>query len=437
MKIKRLFLLYILFYFTSSLCFAQENEMRFKLNEEGSQYIKFTFLNQTWLRYNKSNPGTRVNAEPKHETVDIGLRRTRMQLFGQISSRVFFYTQFGMNNFNYLAQNAGNRKLQAFFHDALAEYLVFEGSRKLVIGGGLTILNGLSRFSQPSIGSILTLDVPVFAQATVDQTDEFSRKLSIYARGQVGNLDYRVALSDPFPIQTNGQPNAIMSRRATFSRVGHSKQYQGFFTWNFWEKEPHTTPYMAGTYLGKKKVLNLESGIIAQPDATWTRKGNDTLYHNLLLWSVAAYLDKPINDNGAAISAYCGFFYTDYGPFYYRNNGIMNPANAGGGTNGPGNSYPMFGTGNVLYLQGGYKFKDGLLGKNGTLLPYFSVQNSQFHFFNDPVFVYDIGINWLIKGHNSKLSLDYQSRPVFTNVGIDREVTSRKPSVILQYQVFL
>ena len=40
--------------------------------------------------------------------------------------------------------------------------------------------NGLSRFSQPSIGTIVTMDVPVFAQATVDQTDEFSRKLSVY-----------------------------------------------------------------------------------------------------------------------------------------------------------------------------------------------------------------------------------------------------------------
>ena len=32
-------------------------EMKLKLNEDGSQYIKATLLNQIWLRYNQSNPG--------------------------------------------------------------------------------------------------------------------------------------------------------------------------------------------------------------------------------------------------------------------------------------------------------------------------------------------------------------------------------------------
>ncbi|MFM7429181.1 MAG: hypothetical protein ACKO1F_04700 [Flammeovirgaceae bacterium] len=38
--------------------------------------------------------------------------------------------------------------------------------------------------------------------------------------------------------------------------------------WNFFDKESHVTPYMTGTYLGKKKVLNLEAGIISQKNAT-------------------------------------------------------------------------------------------------------------------------------------------------------------------------
>jgi hypothetical protein len=330
---------------------AQNREIRYNLNEEGNEYIKFTFLNQTWVRWNQSNPGTLVNNSPAANTLDIGLRRTRMQLFGQISPRIFFYTQFGMNNFNYLSQNVGNRKLQAFFHDALAEYSVFESKNYLKLGGGLTITGGLSRFSHPSIGTIATLDVPVFAQVTVDQTDQFARKLSVYARGQVGPLDYRVSLSDPFPIQTNGQPVPKISENATFAAKGHSKQYQAFVIWNFLDKEPHTTPYMTGTYLGEKSVLNLEAGIIAQPNATWTANATDTSYHNMLLWSVAAFLDKPLSENKSAINAYLGYFNTNYGPGYIRNNGIMNPANGSNGSSfsGAGNAYPMFGTGNVIY----------------------------------------------------------------------------------------
>ena len=36
------------------------NELKLNLNDEGSHYIKATFLNQIWLRYNDSNPGTHV-----------------------------------------------------------------------------------------------------------------------------------------------------------------------------------------------------------------------------------------------------------------------------------------------------------------------------------------------------------------------------------------
>ena len=66
------------------------DELKLKLNEDGSHYIKATILNQVWLRYNDSNPGTTVLGDPTSETFDIGLRRTRLQLYGQITDRVFF-----------------------------------------------------------------------------------------------------------------------------------------------------------------------------------------------------------------------------------------------------------------------------------------------------------------------------------------------------------
>lgn len=417
------------------------NELKLNLNEEGSHYIKATFLNQVWLRYNDSNPGTRVLNEPASQTFDIGLRRTRFQLYGQVTDRVFFYFQFGQNNFNYLSQNAGNRKMQAFFHDALGEYRVTKGNEKLILGGGLTIANGLSRFSQPSIGTIMTMDVPVFAQATVDQTDEFSRKLSVYARGQLGKLDYRLVLSDPFPITTNGQPAPALSTNATFSQRGHEKQYQGFFIYNFFDKEPHTTPYMTGTYLGKKKVLNLEAGFITQGKATWTREGIDTTYHTMNLWSAALFYDAPVNtEKGTALNAYAGYFNYDFGPGYLRYNGIMNPASSVSGpypAGSQGNAFPMFGTGKVWYTQVGYLMKKDLLGEgNGTLMPYASLQSAKYDRLDKQMNVYDLGVNWLIKGHTSKITLDYQSRPYFEQQGTGINRAGRKSQVVMQYQIF-
>lgn len=415
-------------------------DLKLNLSKDGSKYIKATFLNQTWLRWNESNPGTTVNGAPMDNTLDIGLRRTRMQLFGQLTDHVFFYTQYGMNNFNLLSQNAGNRKLQAFFHDALGEYKVFKKNNALKIGGGLTITAGLSRFTQPSIGSIMTTDVPVFLQATVDQTDEFARKLSVYARGQVGKFDYRIALSDPFPIQTNGAPVPAISNNATFTPYGHTKQLQGFFIWNFFDVEGHTTPYMTGTYLGEKKILNLEAGAIYQKNASWrTNAIGDTVYDNMLLWSVAAFLDMPIQNNKYAVSAYAGYFSTDYGANYIRNNGIMNPANGSvdpTAFSGGGNSYPMFGTGTSIYAQLGFRLPNDLFKENGTLLPYVSYRTSNYDRLKAPVNVWDAGVNWLINKHNAKLSLNYQLRTVFVQQA-NGDVTAggNAGSAWLQYQV--
>ncbi len=417
-------------------------ELKLNLNEDGSHYLKATFLNQVWLRYNESNPGTLVLNQPTSQTFDIGLRRTRFQLYGQLSDRVFIYFQFGQNNFNYLSQNQGNRKIQAFFHDALGEYRVSKASEKLILGGGLTITNGLSRFSQPSIGTIATMDVPVFGQATVDQVDQFSRKLSVYARGQLGKFDYRVILSDPFPVATNGAALPALSNNATFAQEGHHKQYQGFFMWNFFDKESHVTPYMTGTYLGKKKVFNLEAGFITQKDATETSPdgGVTKEFHNMRLWSVAAFYDAPVNtETGTAWNAYLGYFNYDYGPGYLRYNGIMNPASSvqpGNPAGSQGNAFPMFGSGNVFYAQVGYLMKKDLLGEgNGTLMPYISMQSAKYDRLDKQMNVMDAGINWLIKGHGSKISLDYQSRPNYNQQGTELIRSSRKGQVVLQYQI--
>lgn len=425
------------------------DEMKLNLNDDGSHYLKWTFMNQAWFRFNDSNPGTTVLKESAKQTFDIGLRRTRIQFYGQISDHVFFYTQFGQNNFNFLSQNAGNRKLQAFFHDVLSEYKIWKGHDWLKLGGGLTIANGLSRFSQPSVGTIMTLDVPVFAQATVDQTDEFSRKLSVYARGQVGKFDYRVVLSDPFPITTNGQTPPTISNNATFAQTGHHKQYQGFFMYNFLDKEGHATPYMTGTYLGKKKVFNLEAGFITQKNATETGTPNAITpgqidnheFHNMNLWSVALYYDTPLNtEKGTALSAYAGYFDLNYGPGYLRYNGIMNPAD--GIVGGPGvgasqgNAFPMFGTGQVIYSQVGYLLKKDLLGDVGTLMPYASIMSADYTRLQDRMTVWDVGVNWLIKGHQSKISLDYQNRPVYANQAGELVKTSTRGQLVMQYQVF-
>ena len=425
-------------------------ELKYKFNETGTHYFQATFLNQVWLRNNQSLPNTMVDGLLENNTFDIGLRRTRMQLFGQLTDKVFVYFQFGMNNFNSQYNYTSNRKQSAFFHDALCEYKVTE-SNALKLGGGLTIANGLSRFSQPSIGTIATLDVPVFAQTTVDQTDIFSRKLSFYARGQVSKFDYRVILSDPFPITSNGAAAPDISKNATFSPLGHHLQQGGYLMYQFFDHEGHTTPYMTGTYLGTKKVFNVAVGGIFQKNATW-RKGtaSDTVYDNLNLFCVESFLDVPLNkEKNTALNAYAGYFHTDYGKNYLRMNGIMNPATNSKQVGlvkdaGPmyGNAIPMFGTGNVFYAQVAYLMSQNILKNGAQLLPYLSLNHSSYKRLNDKgMSTVNIGVNYLMKGHKAKLTLDWMNRPnvILTQVNGNDEVNigNRLNTITLQYQIFL
>jgi len=432
----------------------EKEALKYNLNDDGSHYFQATFLNQVWLRYNESNSGTTIMGKAANETFDIGLRRTRIQLFGQITDKVFVYFQFGQNNFNsmYASSPAGNRKFAAFFHDALCEYKITK-KNQLKLGGGLTIANGLSRFSQPSIGSILTLDVPVFAQATVDQTDEFSRKLSVYARGQIYKFDYRFSLSDPFPITSNGSAVPAISQNSSFATLGHHKQYQGYLMYQFFEHEGHTTPYMTGTNLGKKKIFNIAGGLIYQKNALWNRtQTGDTSFSNMMLWNVESYLDIPVNkEKGTAVSAYVGYFNYNFGKNYLRYNGIMNPANGSVApdliaSNAFGNAFPMFGTGEIIYSQLGFLLSKNLLGeKNGQLLPYVSLMSADFDRLrtrtkvNTLTNVFDIGLNWLMNGHKAKFTIDYQLRPEFyldINGNTTRSGKS-KNGIIFQYQIFI
>jgi hypothetical protein len=425
---------------------ADKDALKFNLNADGSHYFQFNVLNQTWVRFNENNPGTTVENKLKDNSFDIGLRRTRFQIYGQLTDKVFIYFQFGMNNFNSQFNTGSNRKLHAFFHDALCEYKVSKGNQ-LKLGGGLTIANGLSRFSQPSVSSIMTMDVPVFAQSTVDQTDEFSRKLSIYARGQVGKFDYRFILSDPFPISSAGNNGNLSPQSfSTFSNYGHTLQQQGYIMYQFFEHENHTTPYMTGTYLGKKKIFNIAVGGIFQKDAMWKWKApNDTAYQDMKLFAVESFLDMPLSSKHDAISAYAGFFNTDYGTNYLRYNGLMNPANGRSlmpinylTGQGPtfGNAYPMFGTGQVIYTQLGYLFPEGKKTKS-RFMPYATFTTAKFdQLQKKQMNVYNAGINCLINGHKSKFTLDWQNRPTYEIVAGGLKNGPRKNSVVLQYQIF-
>lgn len=402
------------------------------LNESGSNYIKLTGLFQGWVRSMDYNPGSQVFGYDKTAGTDIGIRRYRVQLYSQLTDKIFFYSQFGENNINSIS----DRKTGFFVHDAYGQYDV---NKYISIGTGLSGWSGLSRFSSPSVGSLTGIDAPLFLQTTNDVTDQFLRKFSVFAKGKIGKLDYRIALAQPMAIQkTTGYTATPASTTAAFSPEPAKMQTNAYIMYQFKDQESNLTSYTTGTYLGKKKVFNIGTGLIYQKDAMWLlNNAGNTTHHNMFHIAGDVYYDAPVGSKGEAVSFYGNFTHYDFGHNYLRNSGVMNPATGTTSTNtllnAAGNAFPMYGTGNVLYAQAAYKLKDNLIGKT-TLMPYVSLQHANYERLNKSMAFYDVGINWLLAGHNSKFTVAYQNRPVYDTAG---DLTTRKGAFIAQYQVFI
>lgn len=441
MRIVRLCLLVLGIWLLNANATSQSTvELKHYLNKDSTEYVKLTFLNQTWVRYAQNNPGSTVNGQAQNETFDIGLRRTRLQFYGRTSAHSFFYLQVGQNNFNYLSA----RKTGLFIHDALGEIIA---NKHFGMGAGLTAWTGFSRFSSPGIASIMALDAPLFLQATNDANDQFLRKLSVYAKGKFGKLDYRLIASKPFQFTSSTLYNAssMISDNSQISPMPPMMQGSGYVSYQFIDQESNELPYQVGTYLGKRKVLNVGAGAQYQHNAMWYTLKGDTLKHNMLLCAVDVYYDAPLRaDKGDAISIYAVATCYDFGKNYIRNVGPMNTTdgiNSNGVFSGTGVGFPMIGTGESVYLQVGYlSTKLSQTKEFGKLLPYFSAQVSRYQSLESPMVFFDAGCSWYLDASRTKLTCSVQNRPVYQKTNLTEgsnyiHEIKRLCTFILQLQV--
>jgi hypothetical protein len=126
------------------------------------------------------------------------------------------------------------------------------------------------------VASFLAYDAPLYQQSTNDATDQFLRKLSVYAKGKLGKLDYRLVLSKPMIAQKSAAVGPL-NTNSDFSMKPPKLQGSGYLMYQFLDEESNLTPYVTGTYLGKKKVFNIGAGFQYQPDAMWHTTATDTV----------------------------------------------------------------------------------------------------------------------------------------------------------------
>lgn len=407
---------------------AQDNPQGSVPNKTILGNFKFIASAQFWGRYTDLNPGTTIQGNPETYGSDISIRRFRLMASGNINDRWFVKFQLGANNLNYLNRNQVLRIL-----DVEAFYKVNDW---LDLGGGKTGYVGLSRYAAPATSSALAFDIPIFNLATVNISDDMIRRMSLVGKGQIGKLDYRVILSRPAVAISTIE----LSEFAEFERRAPEMKKSAYLKYQFFDNESQKSAYTAATYFGQKKVMNLGAGFLNQDNATWNKAGTDTLRHDLLLLSIDYFLDMPLNaENSKSITFYTSYFDYDFGPGYLRNIGVNNAADgvSNGSFNGKGNSFPAAGTGNIWYTQLAYRFRvKNFIQGIESFQPYFTIQNANYERLNANMIMLDYGINIIMNGHDSKLTIGIQDRPIFDYDSEQNLRTSqRKFMGVVQYQV--
>lgn len=422
--------------------------IKVKLNDDGSKYIRFITWGQFWLRATENNPGTAVNGSAEETTFDLGLRRARFLAFTQVSKRYLILAHIGINNQTFNGGGATGtsgtgaygvgKKPQVFFHDFWNEYAVVQEKEgqfgSLYLGAGLHYWMGLSRMTMASTLNFLTIDAPIFNWPLIENSDQFARMFGLYAKGHLGQLEYRMHASRPF---TTNQTPAL--DKAVDNNLGTNPwSFGGYFKYDFFDKESNLLPFYVGTYVGTKKVFNIGAGFYTNADATKSiASAGDTVSHAINLFAVDAFADLPVGTNGGAVTAHTVFYSSDFGPNYLRNVGIMNIGAADPnytGTvsqNGFGNTRPTIGTGSTWYTQAGFllpKFSDKV-----RLQPFAAYTYQDFDALDEAISSFDAGANVFLDGHHAKLTLQYSNRPIIVN---NKKDTS-KGEWILQFMIYL
>ena len=316
------------------------------LSKDSSRFLRVTLWSQVWTRWQQLNPGSMLNNNPDTETAkDLGIRRTRILMHGQITPRILVFWIIGANNQTFTTgglqggdigggtSGIDGKRPQVFVHDSWAEFTI---NKHAQVGGGILTWSGLSRMTNAATLNFLMVDAPIYNWTTIDATDQFARTMGLYVKGNVlKRLNYRAVLTKPFaivggqqagtatvalpptagggtitvPIGDNAATNALVATPARFnianwSPTNNTLMPQGYASWDFFEVESQTLPFTVGSYLGTRKVLNVGAGFQYHPAAMRYVRARDSVTVGGVRQAVAANAaPNPAPVGGAQLPA--------------------------------------------------------------------------------------------------------------------------------------
>jgi hypothetical protein len=430
--------------------------LKLSLNNEGSKFVRFIFWNQIWAKSVKNNPGTLVGGVPAERSFDIGARRIRTIILAQISPRYLIMVHLGINNQTFLnggapgtsgtGANGAGKKPQIFYHDVWNEYAIVPAKNPvtgkvnkntLYAGAGLHYWNGISRMTAASTLNFLMIDAPIFNWPTLEVSDQLIRQYGVYAKGTLGRLHYSINANKPFA--TAATP--VAGGPAVDNNGNAKVAFGGYADFQFLDQEANVLPFRVGSYLGTKKVLNIGAGFFNNKEGTKSITVDHTLKeHDINICAVDVFADLPLGakEKNMAITAYSVWYKYNYGPNYLRTTGIMNTGTADTAFKGPraqegaGNARISLGTGKIWYTQAGLLLPK-TISKKVRIQPVASYALKNLEALNEKGHYYDMGSNFFIDGHNSKITVQYSSRPIYNN----NKVFKRAGEWQMQFQIYL
>jgi len=369
--------------------------LKVNINEDGSKYFRIISWAQVQAQYTDDVPET-------DSKLNFNVRRARVLMYAQINKDFLILTHFGLNslNANNLTPTGKGESSQFFLHDVWTQYSLGENH---AIGGGLHYWNGISRLNNQSTLNIMTLDNQRQSWATLGLSDQFARHIGFYAKGAIDKFQYRVSINESMTnnlqaatVPVNGGAATYTGRRLLGSRDA-GKNFAGYFEYALKDSESNFLPYKVGTYLGSKKIFNVGAGFFVHPngsvvaDALGNLSGQD-----VKILSADVFYDAPVGANGGAITAYAMFQNNDYGKDFTL-----------------GTTYE---TGTLLHGHVGYVVPSK---KTTKIQPYLSYDARKIDALNDNANQIGVGSNFYFSGHNSKITLEYQSLKYASNKAVN------------------
>lgn len=214
--------------------------------EKFTPKIKWNLTTQIWFRYSDLNERSLINGETTNSYLDVSLRRLRIPISSQVTPKLFLYSIFGGNNYNF--------QDRSFSTEILGLYAEYSFSKKLEVGFGKSGWQGLSRHNVRSSKSLMGLDSPLIVLTTVNKNDYIGRSLGIWAKGQINKIDYRISFSRPTLV------TSVPNGKVDFANNRPRIRTSSYVKYQFLNHEYNKLAYLPGTYVIGKKVFNIGAG---------------------------------------------------------------------------------------------------------------------------------------------------------------------------------